>query len=166
MKKSSKTPVEKFNKLLQGSELAKISALLLIIISTKLIYQMREHIEYLIPMALGVMLLIGYTINNLWLKNYSIDKENIGFQLKRYKLYLAKREKYEASIMFIWILTVVPSQLNGKNINLFVLLIFMALTFIFIVIGNFLFKKTKIEVKELESEINQLENAAITPIGN
>ncbi|MDN3594678.1 hypothetical protein [Zunongwangia endophytica] len=166
MKKSSKTPEEKFNKLLKGSESAKISALILITISAKLIYQMREHIEYLIPMAIGVILLIGYTINNLWLKNYKIDEKNIQFQLKRYKLYLAKREKYEVSIMFIWILTVVPSQLYGKDINLFVLLIFMALTFIFIVIVNFLFKKTKIEVKKLESEINQLKNSAITPIGN
>tara|TARA_B100001079_G_scaffold268465_1_gene278881 strand:- start:2129 stop:2623 length:495 start_codon:yes stop_codon:yes gene_type:complete len=156
MKKSLKTPVEKFNYLLKASESVKISAIMLMVLSGILIYQMRAQVTYIIPLALGIVVLIAYTVNNLWLKNYTIDEKNIQLQLKRYKLYLAKRQKYEAGIVFIWILTVTPSYLYGKDIDLFLLLGFMVFTYLFIVLGNFLFQKIKNEVKEIESQVNHL----------
>ena len=59
-------------------------------------------------------------------------------------------------IVFIWILTVTPSYLYGKDIDLFLLLGFMVFTYLFIVLGNFLFQKIKNEVKEIESQVNHL----------
>tara|TARA_R110000765_G_scaffold309928_4_gene403320 strand:+ start:372 stop:866 length:495 start_codon:yes stop_codon:yes gene_type:complete len=157
MKKSSNTPIERFKYLLKGSESAKYSSIILILLSGFLIYKMRDHIAYLVPLFIGVVLLIAYTINNLWLKNYNLTEENIQLQLKKYKLHLAKREKYEVTIMFIWILTATPAYLYGKEIDLFVLLRFMTLTYLFILIGNILFKKTKNQVNELEVQANNSE---------
>ena len=88
------------------------------------------------------------------------------FWLKRYKLYLAKRQKYEAGIVFIWILTVTPSYLYGKDIDLFLLLGFMVFTYLFIVLGNFLFQKIKNEVKEIESQVNHLATTETSLIWN
>ncbi len=66
---------------------------------------------------------------------------------------MIRRDKYEVTVFFIWSLTVIPPYLYGKEINMFILVIYMVLTYLFIISGNNMFKKAKNERRELELQI-------------
>ncbi|MDT0690156.1 hypothetical protein RM549_10195 [Salegentibacter sp. F188] len=148
--KEKANPVEKFKYLLKGSEAAKFSSFILIIFSSLLIYKMRGNIIYILPLILGAVLVLWYSITHLLLKKFNPNQEDFYHQVECYRAYLIKREKYETTILFIWNLTVIPAYLYGKEINMLILISFMIITYLFAISGRNMFERAKKELNALE----------------
>ena len=157
MKKTENNPISKFKYLLKGSNTAKNLSLIYVLLSLMLAFKMRAQIEYVIPLIIGAILIIWYTLTHLLLKNMNLKKDNLKSQFEKYKSNILKREKHESTIYFIWLLTIIPAYLAGKEITIFTVLKNMILLYIVFSIGNIMFKKVKTDLKELELQINNLE---------
>lgn len=155
MEKEKTNPVEKFKYLLNGSQAAKFSSFILIILSSLLIYKMRGNIAYILPLVAGGLLVMWYLITHLWLKRFRLNQEDLHNQVGFYRAYLVKREKYETTIFFIWNLTVIPAYLHGKEINMLILISFMIITYLFAISGRNMFERAKKELNALELQINK-----------
>lgn len=157
MKKTENSPVSKFRYLLNGSAMAKNLSFLYVITSLMLAYKMRDHLEYFIPLIIGALLILWYTLTYLTLKGFNPKGIDLQNQLKLYRRHIVKREKYESSVFFIWILTIVPGFLFGKEISIFTVIIFMIAIYLMIVLGGYLFKRAKNQLHELELQIIKID---------
>ena len=157
MKKAERSPVSKFKYLLKGSVTARNLSFIYVLLSLMLAFKMREQIEYVIPLIIGALLIIWYTLTHLLLKNMNLKKDNLKSQFEKYQSNILKREKYESTIYFIWLLTIIPAYLAGEQITIFTVLKYMILLYIVFAFGNSMFKKVKTDLKELEQQINNLE---------
>jgi hypothetical protein len=154
MKTTQINPVEKFKYLLKGSVMARNLTFLYVLVSVILAFKMRAQIIYVVPLVFGALLMLWYGLTYLSLKNINLKKNDLSDQFLLYKARLFKREKYESTVIFIWSLTIIPAILEGAEITIFTVLIYMVAIYIVLVGGNSLFKKVKKELKDLELIIN------------
>lgn len=157
MKKTEKNPEVKFKQLLKGSALARNLSLIYVLLSLILAYKMRTQIEYVVPLLLGAALIIWYTVTYLSLNRITLIKNDLRSQFDLYKISILKREKYEAIILFIWALTIIPAYLSNQEITISTLIGWLIIIFIVFVLGNGMFKIVKKELKELEQQMNSIE---------
>jgi len=154
MKTKKINPVEKFKYLLKGSVMARNLTFLYVLVSVILAFKMRAQIIYVVPLVFGALLMLWYGLTYLSLKNINLKKNDLSDQFLLYKARLFKREKYESTVIFIWSLTIIPAILEGAEIIIFTVLIYMVAIYIVLVGGNSLFKKVKKELKDIELIIN------------
>lgn len=158
MKKLENNPVAKFKSLLKGSKTARNLTFIYVILSITLAYKMRDQIEYVIPLILGALLILWYALTHLMLKGINLKKNtDLKNQFNKYKKQTLRREKYEFTIMFIWILTIIPAYLYNQDITVFTVLKWMVVLYIVIVVGDIMFNKVKKDLKDLEHQINSLD---------
>ncbi len=159
MKKTENNPVTKFKYLLKGSATARNLSFIYIVLSLTLAFKLRDQIEYVIPLIIGALLILWYTLTHLMLKGINLKKNNdLKNQFKLYKKQTLKREKYEFTIMFIWLLTIIPAFQYGDDITIFTVLKWMVALYIVIVFGGMMFNKVKKQLKDLEQQINGLDS--------
>ena len=157
MKKSKYTPEDKFKLMLKGSATARNLSFIYVLFSLMLAFKLRAHIEYVIPLIIGASLLIWYTLSHLLLNRFKFKNGEFKAQFHRYKLHILKREKYESTVFFIWLLTVVPAYLFEKNITTLTVIKGMVVIYILFIIGNKLFNKVKEDLKAIDEQINAIE---------
>lgn len=159
MKKTENNPLAKFKSLLKGSATARNLSFIYVVISITLAFKLREELEYVIPLIIGALLILWYTLTHLMLKGINLKKNNdLKNQFKLYKKQTLKREKHEFTIMFIWIITIVPAYLYNQDITVFTVIKWMVVLYIVIVFGSMMFNKVKKELKDLEQQINGLDS--------
>lgn len=157
MRKEENNPISKFKHMLKGSSTARNLSFIYVLLSLILAFKMRAELEYVVPLIIGALLIIWYTLTHLSLKNINLKKGNLKSQFVNYKSNILKREKYESTISFIWLLTIIPAYLAGQEITIFTVLKYMIILFVIFAFGNNMFKKVKTDLKELELQINNLE---------
>lgn len=157
MRKEENNPIIKFRDMLKGSATARNLSFIYVLLSLILAFKMRTELEYVIPLIIGALLIIWYTLTHLSLKKINLQKGNLKNQFDKYQLNILKREKYESTIYFMWLLTIIPAYLAGVEITIFTVLKYMIILFVIFAFGNKMFKKVKTDLKELELQINNLE---------
>ncbi len=157
MKKLKNTPEEKFKLMLKGSATARNLSFIYVLVSLMLTFKLREHIEYVIPLLIGASLLIWYTLSHLLLKKFNLRNGEFKVKFNLYRLHILKREKYESTVFFIWLLTIVPAYLFEKDITTPTVLKSMVVIYILFILGNKLFNKVKEDLKVIDEQINSLE---------
>lgn len=157
MRKEESNPISKFRDMIKGSTAARNLSFIYVLLSLVLAFKMRAELEYVVPLIIGALLIIWYTLTHLSLKNINLKKGNLKNQFDKYQSNILKREKYESIIYFIWLLTIIPAYLAGKEITIFTVLKYMIILFVIFAFGNNMFKKVKTDLKELELQINNLE---------
>ncbi|MCL6295662.1 hypothetical protein [Jejuia spongiicola] len=157
MKKLKNIPEEKFKLMLKGSATARNLSFIYVLVSLMLTFKLREHIEYVIPLLIGVSLLIWYTLSHLLLKKFNLRNGEFKVKFNLYRLHILKREKYESTVFFIWLLTVVPAYLFEKDITTLTVLKSMVVIYILFILGNKLFNKVKEDLKVIDEQINSPE---------
>ncbi len=158
MKKTINNPITKFKYLLKGSATARNLSFIYVVLSLTSAFKMRDQIEYVIPLIIGALLILWYTLTHLMLKNINLKENDLKNQFKLYRSHILKREKYESAVFFIWLLTITPAYLYGRDITIFTVIKWMVILYVFFVFGNSLFKKVKTELKELEQQINNIDS--------
>lgn len=158
MKKTENNPIKKFKSLIKGSKTARNLTFIYVVLSVTLAFKMRDQIEYVIPLLLGAALILWYALTHLMLRGINLKKNtDIKNQFKLYKKQTLKRGKYEFTVMFIWILTIVPTMLYGDDITISTVLKWMIAIYLFDVLGSHMFKKVIKDIKDLEQQINNLD---------
>lgn len=159
MKKTEYNPITKFKHLIKGSATARNLSFIYIVLSLTLAFKMREQLEYVIPLIIGAVLIIWYTLTHLMLRGINLKKnKDLRNQFELYKKQTLKREKYESTVFFIWILTIVPAYLYNQEITVFTVIKSMVVIYIVIVLGGIMFNKVKNDLKGLEHQINNLDS--------
>ncbi len=154
MKNIRNNPVEKFKYLVKGSAMARNLSFIYVLVSIVLIYKMWGQLEYIIPLIFGVVLIVWYTLTHLMLRGIDLKTNNdIKHQFRIYKGQTLKREKYEFTVYFVWLVTIVPAFLNGNDISTFTVIKWMIAIYIIVVIGGKMFKKVKDNLNELEQQL-------------
>jgi hypothetical protein len=92
-----------------------------------LAFKIKAEIEYDIPLIIGALLIVWCTITHLLLKNINHKKENLKSQFEQYQSTILKREKYESTIYFIGLLTIIPAYLVNQEITIFTVLKYLVL---------------------------------------
>lgn len=155
MKNIENNPITKFKHLLKGSATARGLSFIYVVVSLTLAFKLRANLTYVIPLILGALLILWYTLTHLSIKDINLKDQDLKSQFLRYKNHILKREKYESTIYFIWILTITPAFFFEKDITVFTVIKGMVIMYIFTSLGNRLFKKVKAELKLLELQINK-----------
>lgn len=156
MKTPERKPVKTFQYLLNGSASARNLSFLYIVLSIFLTFKMRAHVEYVIPLVAGSILLLWYTLTHFKLKRFNIKSGDLADQLGIYREHILKREKFESTVFFSWILTIIPAVLFEREISVATVIVFMIAIFLVIVLGNYLFKKVIKELNELELQLDAI----------
>lgn len=149
-----------FKILLKGSYSAKYLSIIYVILSFMLAYKYRNELAYAIPLLISGIIVLIYTLKILWLKNIkantSTTTELIN-NIKRYKQLTLLRGKYEQHVMVIWIFTLVPVYLDGKDITVSLVLKMVVAFYLFIIFGSILFNNLMKKIDEMDTLINQLD---------
>lgn len=154
MKTTEKSPTETFSKLLKGSATARNLTFIYVLISLTLAFKLRAQLSYVIPLLLGAILITGYGLTFLSLKKFNLKQNDLKLQIKRYKNHILKREKYESTVFFIWILTLVPAFIVGDDITIVTIIKWMVVIYILSAFGNTMFKSAIKQINELEEQLN------------
>jgi len=115
-----KCKVELYKKLLSGSKMAKLSCIILVIVSFVFIFMAREKMTQVVSLLVGAIAVVFYVIKYLSLndiKQKSYTQISFNLSLKKFKAYIATRKKYEIFFMAIWVISLVPfaiDQLDSK----------------------------------------------------
>lgn len=156
MEKTKINPLATFRYLLTGSATARNLSFLYVCVSLLLAYYLRAHIEYIVPLGLGALLVIWYTLTFLNLKQFNLKTNELQYQVRLYRAHILKREKYESSVFFIWFLTIVPAVLFGEEITIATVIVFMTGIYSVFMLGSYLFTKARKTLEDLEIQINKL----------
>lgn len=143
----------KFKGMLKGSKTAKQLSLVYVIISFTLAFKFAATLEIAIPLILGGILVLWFSITHLWLRGINESSETYSeliTAISVYKAQLLKRETYEQYVFVFWLLTLVPVFLDGKTISSFLVVKLLAMFYIVIIIGNAAFKKVKEDIQDME----------------
>ena len=142
-----------FKSMIIGSKTAKYLSMAYVGISFGLAIKYNDDIVYSITLVLGGVLMGVYALKFLWLRQINTNIDAIGQLLQhiqRYKKHTLKRQKYEQFIMVLWILTLVPAYLDGKELRMSLVIGLLVVFYIFIITGNFLFNNVKKQFEDMD----------------
>ncbi|NRD24750.1 hypothetical protein HNV10_15965 [Winogradskyella litoriviva] len=148
----------KFKKLLVGAEMAKLSSIILIVVSLVLAYKSRENSFNVMLLLIGVLSLVFFIDKFLSIKDIkqkSYTQTSLVSSISKLKSYMAKRKKYEMYFMAFWILTLIPSATTYFESNIIGAIGVVLYIAIVAFMGNLAYKKTDKEIALLE---NTMEN--------
>ncbi|WP_452221888.1 hypothetical protein [Lacinutrix salivirga] len=151
----------KFNRLLLGGKMAKLSSVILIIVSLSLVYHSRENSINVVILLTGVLGLIFFMDNFLSLKGIkqkTYTHTSLVASISKLKIYMTNRKKYEMYFMSFWMLTLIPSAVIYLESNvkgtLGVIMYIVVVGFF----GYLAYKRTDKEIALLETTIeNELQ---------
>ena len=153
MKTSELNPLATFKHLRTGSTTAKNLSILYVLASLILAYKMRDHVEYLLPLVIGALMVLWYTFTYLTLKKFDLKKNDLQNHVHLYRDHILRREKYESTVFFIWFLTIVPTILFKEEITIVMVILIMIGIYLISFLGNYLFTKAKRILEELEHNL-------------
>lgn len=144
--------LKNFKALLSGSKMAEVSSIILAVFSVGTAFISRNNLEQAIPLLLGALAQIIYTIkylqtNNIKQKSYTQTSLNSG--VLKFKQYILKREKYEMPVMAFYMITLVPFALRYKSITIVISVCLISLALVSF-LGFLAFKKVDSNIELLE----------------
>ena len=147
--------LKNFRALLNGSKMAKVSAILLSVFSLVIAYKSRSDLGQAIPLFLGSVAQIVYIVKYLQLadiKQKSYTQKSLKSSVSKFKVYMSNRKKYEMFVMSFWIITMIPYALNYESA---LIVILGCILYILLVsfIGVLAFKKVDSNIELLESTL-------------
>ena len=151
----------KFKKLLVGAKMARLSSMILIIVSLVQVYYSRDNSINVMLLLIGVLSLVFFIDKFLSIKEIkqkSYTQTSLVASIAKLKSYMANRKKYEMYFMAFWILTLIPSATTHFESN--VIGIVGMLLYIAIVgfLGYLAYMKTDKEIALLETTMqNELQ---------
>jgi hypothetical protein len=148
------TQLNKFEKLLVGAKMAKLSSFILVGVSIGLAIWSRENNLYVMLLLMGALAIIFFIDKFLSLKEIkqkSYTQTSLISSISKLKTYMDNRKKYEMYFMAFWVLTLIPSSATYFESN--VIGIIGILVYITLVggLGYLAYKKTDKEIASLES---------------
>lgn len=148
------TQLKKFEKLLVGAKMAKVSSFILVTVSLVLAYRSRENNLYVMLLLMGALAIVFFIDKFLSLKEIkqkSYTQTSLVSSISKLKTYMANRKKYEMYFMTFWILTLIPSAATHVESN--ILGVIGIILYIVIVgfFGYLAYKKADKEIASLES---------------
>ena len=148
-----------FKALLVGAKMAKLSTIFLTTFSLVTAIKLRSNLEIAIPLLLGVVIQVVYTIKYLQLtgiKQKSYTQTSLQSSILKFKLYMSNRKKYEMIAMALYAITIIPYALHYESVT-FVISVFMIFLVLVSFLGILAFKKVKSDIELLELSLkNQL----------
>jgi len=145
---------KKFKYMLAGSKSARISTIVLIVMSLVLAFKAREDFSQMIPLLLGVILLVVYMVKFLSIKNIkqkSYTQASLTSSIAKFKEYMANRKKYEMYFMSIWVLSLIPF-VSSEFVSVYIAILCAGI-YIGVVtfLGSLAFKKIATDILRLET---------------
>lgn len=150
---SFQSKTDLFKKLLIGSKMAKLSCIILVIISLVLIYIARENMKQVIALLLGVVAVVSYVFKFLPLseiKQKSYTQTSFNSSVYKFKTYISNRKRYEIYFMAIWIISLTPFAIDqlGSKFEVFIGAFFYIVFVSFL--GLLAFEKVEKTISTLE----------------
>ncbi|WP_405572999.1 hypothetical protein [Winogradskyella sp. Asnod2-B02-A] len=145
--------LEKFEKLLAGAKMAKLSSVILVTVSLVLAFKSRDNGLYVMLLLMGALAIVFFMDKFLSLKEIkqkSYTQTSLVSSISKLRLYMANRKKYEMYFMAFWVLTLIPSSIGhfeSNIIGIVAILCYIALVSVF---GYLAYKKTDKEITLLE----------------
>ncbi len=142
-----------FKSMITGSKTAKYLAVAYVIISFILAYRHSNNTAYCVALILGGVLMGAYAFKFLWLKKINPQINAVGellLHIQEYRKQTLKRQKYEQFVMVLWILTLVPAYLQGKELTTTLVVALLVVFYLFIVLGNFMFTHVKKQFEDMD----------------
>lgn len=141
-----------FKALLNGSKMATVSAILLALFSLLAAYICRGKLEQAIPLVLGAVAQIVYTIKYLQLtgiKQKAYTQMSLQSSISKFKAYMSNRKRYETLVMALYALTLIPFALRYETLSIVISLCLIGI-FIVSFLGMLAFRKGDSNVALLE----------------
>ena len=150
---SFQSKTDLFKKLLIGSKMAKLSCIILVIISLVLIFIARENMKQVIALLLGVVAVVSYVFKFLPLseiKQKSYTQTSFNSSVYKFKTYISNRKRYEIYFMAIWIISLTPFAIDqlGSKFEVFIGAFFYIVFVSFL--GLLAFEKVEKTISTLE----------------
>jgi hypothetical protein len=143
----------KFEKLLVGAKMAKVSSVILVVVSLVLVYFSRDNsmsVMLLLIGALAIVFFIDKFLSIKEIKQKSYTQTSLVSSISKLKTYMSNRKKYEMYFMAFWVLTLIPSaatHFESNTIGIIAMLLYIALVGVF---GYLAYQKTDKEIDLLE----------------
>ncbi|WP_289045193.1 hypothetical protein [uncultured Olleya sp.] len=154
--------LSKFEKLLLGAKLAKLSSFILVAVSLVLAFKSRDNslsVMLLLTGALSIILFIDKFLSIKEIKQKSYTQMSLVASISKLKLYMSRRKKYEMYFIIFWMLTLIPFSSTYFNSNVYGILGVVLYIVVVAFFGDLAYKKTDKEILELELTMNkELEN--------
>lgn len=147
------TQLKKFEKLLIGAKMARISSFILVGVSIGLAIRFRDNNLYVMLLLMGALAIVFFIDKFLSIKEIkqqSYTQTSLVSSISKLKTYMANRKKYEMYFMAFWVLTLIPSAATHfeSNVSGIVgVLFYIAFVGVF---GYLSYKKTDKELASLE----------------
>lgn len=148
------TQLKKFEKLLLGAKMAKISSCILVGVSVGLAIRSRDNSLYVMLLLMGALAIIFFIDKFLSvkaIKQKSYTQTSLVSSISKLKTYMSNRKKYEMYFMAFWVLTLIPSAASHFESNVFGIIGILLYIAIVSVFGYLAYKKTDKEIAMLES---------------
>ncbi len=146
----------KFEKLLLGAKMARVSTLILIAVSLILVYFSRDNTTYVMILLIGALAILFFREKFLSIKaikQKSYTQTSLISSISKLKTYMANRKKYEMYFMAFWIITLTPSAATHFKSNItgiIAIIFYIAVVYIF---GNMAYQRSDREISLLEETI-------------
>ncbi|WP_299102746.1 hypothetical protein [uncultured Winogradskyella sp.] len=151
----------KFEKLLTGAKMAKLSSVILVVVSLVQAFKSRENSLYVMLLLMGALAIIFFMDKFLSLKGIkqkSYTQTSLIASVYKLKNYMCRRKKYEMYFIAFWILTLIPSSTAYFESHIFGIIGVMLYIAIVGFLGNLAYKKADKEIAILQRNIeNQLQ---------
>jgi len=147
---------EKFNMLIIGSKMAKLSSIMLMCISLFLIFYSEKSILAILTLLIGIAVLGVYIFKFLPLNNIEqkpSTQDSLSSSISKFKAYIKQRKKFEILFISVWFFTLIPviSAYLGSNLKaFFATILVISIT---AVLGTLAFIKVEKELQTLETQI-------------
>ncbi|WP_296384614.1 hypothetical protein [Winogradskyella sp.] len=146
--------LEKFEKLLVGAKMAKLSSVILVTVSLVLAFRSRDNSLYVMLLLMGALAIIFFIDKFLSIKEIkqkSYTQTSLISSISKLKTYMANRKKYEMYFMTFWVLTLIPSATLHFESNVLGIVAILSYITLVSVLGYLAYKKTDKEIALLES---------------
>ena len=146
--------LKKFRMLLLGSKMSIGATIILIGISIVLMFYSRENLTAIVSLSIGIIALIVYIFNFLWLKDIVLNSDSstaFPSNIAKFKTYMAKRKNNETIYMSVWMLSTIPAVTLFLESQTEAFAI-VALAIVLMAVGGyFSFKKVDSHIESLEA---------------
>ncbi|WP_340154800.1 hypothetical protein [uncultured Winogradskyella sp.] len=147
--------LKNFKALLAGSKMAKLSAILLAAFSLVTAFKFRSNLEQAIPLLIGAIIQIVYTIKYLQvsdIKQKSYTQMSLQSSVSKFKEYMSNRKKYEMPVMALYAITLIPFALSNKSVSFVISVGVLGIALVSF-LGMLAFKKVDSNIALLEATL-------------
>ncbi len=145
-----------FKMLILGSKMAKVSSILLICFSLKLMFDSEKNMVILLSLLIGVAVMLVYIFKFLSLRNIeqrSYTPSSLTTSISKFKVFMKQRKKFEILFISIWFLSLIPYLSSYLGSDLKAIISTIILITITSVLGMLAFIKVEKNVITLETQV-------------